>query len=82
MPNDEIIEMRQAADGKYYADSVVKVPSPNRRTNPEATEIVFGTPIGKAMSKFYQFLQGFEMGLGAMERFFEVMNKYQREYKK
>jgi hypothetical protein len=70
--DDVIIEMEEAEDGTYHPIM------PYRRPQINPPDQI--TELGAKISPWFQFLEGFIVGLEAMERFMRVTRKFSKDW--
>jgi hypothetical protein len=66
---DEVIEMEEGKDGKFY-DVIV-----SKRNPPPPPPAHIHPNIPRRLSAFYELIDGFAMGLGAIENFIVNVNR-------
>lgn len=73
--NEEVIEMEEGRDGKFYPMTIVKMKDPSMIRNDAIKELPRWFPA------MYEVIDGFAMGLGAIENFMMNMKKLNRRRK-
>ena len=74
-PNEEIVEMGEGEDGKFYPIAIVKVQDQSVARNDATRDLPRWFPA------MYEVIDGFVIGLGAIENFVINMKKLNRRRK-
>ncbi len=75
-PDEEVVEMGEGSDGKYYPVAIVKVQDQPVARNDAMGDIPRWFPVA------YEMMNGFVIGLGAIENFMVNVKRMNRRVKK
>ena len=74
MDEEEVVDMKEGTDGVHHPVAVVKI-----HKNPPPTHTEAHIP--RRMSVLLELVDGFSMGLGAMENFIRNVRKFDKRRK-